>query len=53
MNWSSHLTYETARSLHEERVARLSRSWAPLRLTGLSRVLRRQRRTADRYDLAA
>lgn len=51
MNWSTHLTPESALMLHEERVARLQRSWGPL---GLRAALRRLRtRRSDRYDLAA
>lgn len=58
MNWTSHLTYVTARELHEERVQRLQRSWGPLFDGSLRAALRRRnaRRAAARargYDLAA
>ncbi|WP_158220588.1 hypothetical protein [Kineosporia sp. A_224] len=58
MNWNSHLTYVTARALHEERVERLQRSWGPSLTGTIGAALRRRsaRRAAARaraYDLAA
>ncbi len=53
MNGITTLTFESASALHEERVARLQRSWGPLWRGRRPWRTRRAARTGSRYDLAA